>query len=150
MAEAYPAYCAKCLYCVYQTNSEEDFLKHLRVHNSEYNFKVPCMVCGGLTKSIELYRKHKKTCIGKKYLENQTEQQNKQQNEPESVTIFFWECLNCPEKIQIKAEPNFDDFDKVKTHLYKHSRNNELVQCPVKDPICEKSYTLYTSLNRLV
>ena len=119
MAQALPEDIGKCLCCNYRSKSEEDFLKHVKVHRFEPNFRVPCMVCPQVLKDIKQYKKHKKYCLKIKTLENKNE---KEQDYDQDL---FWQCQNCPEKIQINEVQNIIDFQNITKHMYTHSRKNE-------------------------
>ena len=119
MAQAYPKDTVKCLCCNYRTNIENDFLKHVKVHRFEPNFRVPCMVCPQILKNVDKYRQHKKSCVKIKKNEDQKEK------EDENAQNLFWQCQNCPETVKINVIQNITDFKNITKHIFVHSRKNE-------------------------
>ena len=119
MAEAFPEESVKCLCCNFRTKCENDFLKHVKVHRFEPNFKVPCMFCPQILKNINKYKEHQKKCVKIKNVEYQKEK------EQETSNNIFWKCQNCPENIKINMVQNITDFQTITKHIFVHSRSNE-------------------------
>ena len=61
---------------------------------------------------------------------------------------YFWHCNICDHKESVNRVQNFDDFGHIKTHLYSHSKDKEVVSCPSILPICDGViYDKYGSLS---
>ena len=118
----------RCVCCPFESNKENDFLDHLKIHMYENNFRVPCIFCGVSLLNFKSYKKHKKSCVGRKRQEKK--------NEKKLQSYMSWNCEKCPEKIQIQSEQNSSDFEKIKTHLYVHSHRKEIVICPFCSQQC--------------
>lgn len=140
MAQSHTENNVKCLGCDYQTSIEDDFLDHVKSHLFEPNFKIPCMFCFQKLKTVELYKKHKKTCVGI----GNSDDTNQQKIEPQSE----WQCQNCPEKITISVVLTSVDYGRITTHLKKHVKKREPVNCPNNGPSCRSPYNAYTTFNR--
>ena len=139
MAEAFPQKYIRCLNCNFEGTNEVDFLNHVRIHQYEKNFRIPCSMCPQVLKTIQLYKKHKKACKG-----NKTQKESSLESNLELKSDLFWVCQNCNERIQINNGKDIDDFDLIIKHMYSHSRSGEVVSCP----ICESSYKLYKSFSQ--
>ena len=109
----------KCLCCNYRSNNEKEFLKHVKVHRFEPNFRIPCLVCPAILKNFDTYRKHTKQCVKVKKEEVLNEKKL------ENTQNLFWKCQNCPQSIEVNVVQNIVDFQKVTKHIYTHSRRNE-------------------------
>ena len=135
MAEAFPEKFGRCLNCDFESTNETDFLNHVRIHQYEKDFKIPCFFCPQVLRTFQLHKKHKKTCKGKSALKKP---------DLKKVPDSFWVCLNCFERIKICNDGNINDFDLIIKHLNSHSRSGEIVECPV----CQLSYKVYKSFNK--
>ena len=70
MAEAFPEQFGRCLNCDFESTNETDFLNHVRIHQYEKDFKIPCFFCPQVLRTFQLHKKHKKTCKGKSALKD--------------------------------------------------------------------------------
>ena len=126
-----------CLNCNFKCLSDEegDFLSHATIHRFEKNLKLPCFRCPQISNKFERHRRH----VNSHNNEDKIEELTKDTNTPCKSDVI-WSCQHCDTVIEIKSEENLKDFKKVTTHIYKHSRKEE-VACPIDcDPICDKSY----------
>lgn len=139
MAEPLPQIVMKCLSCPFRCGNENDFLKHLSVHKFESNFRIPCRFCPQTFKEMKYYMAHKNLCAGQKHCEQTIDP-------PDVNNHTLWECKNCLEKLVVHSVQNITDYQKVTSHVFQHSRNNEKVKCP----FCNVSYDKYKALNRHV
>ena len=121
----------RCHNCPLEIETEHELLQHIKVHQYQSNFRIPCMQCHQKLKTFKTYKKHKKLC-NKKLIEPKT-----------STEEFFWVCKICSHQVVVDKMTNSDDFNKVKSHLLDHSRKKYNVSCHV----CDKSYAKYKSLN---
>ena len=89
-----------CLNCPIKVYSEEELLNHVRIHEHEANFKIPCMFCPQKMKSIRTYRKHRQICnqhsLHKEMLrESDAESQKESLKESDAESQCYWQCQNC-------------------------------------------------------
>ena len=126
----------KCLRCNFISENEENYKEHYETHQYENNFFIPCFYCSTTIKNIRGYKKHIKSCKVqlKLYPKVNVEPTEESLSESES----YWQCKLCTEKIKLKKESNFEDFDKVSKHCKPHARS-ESVACPG----CDRVYTSY-------
>ena len=47
-----------CLTCPFETDNEKDFLKHVKTHQYEYNFKYQCFNCAATLTNVKSYERH--------------------------------------------------------------------------------------------
>ena len=122
---------AKCLHCKFETNDENQFLIHVKIHVHEKNFRIPCFYCPTVVRELKYYRKHLKSC--RRSLKEPIPQQEKlSENGPR------WHCKLCDVKIMVQIIPSIKDFTAVTKHLFKHAKT-EKVFCPE----CEKPFHSY-------
>ena len=135
-----------CLTCPYETDNEKDYLKHIKTHQFEYNFKFQCFNCSTTIKNVKNYERHRRDCktfstpiippLPETMIDGNIAAPI---IDPLPETMLdgnvAWKCSICEEIIQIQNEPNEKDFDLVKTHCYKHAMKGQ-VACPS----CEKVY----------
>ena len=61
MAEAFPEKLyVRCLSCNFESYNEKDFLNHVRIHQYEKDFRIPCILCPQVLKTFPLYKKHRR------------------------------------------------------------------------------------------
>lgn len=124
----------KCNTCGFKA-SEENMLKHLKLHIYGYNSLVKCSFCSQTFRELRNYAKHRELCKKMQYGPKNPTKETKNEH--------FWlcPCMNCDQKIKVSGDPNYNDFKRVVQHLNKHFEQKKKVICPVK--ICGKSYTNY-------
>ena len=128
----------RCPCCSYESNNETEFLDHLKIHRREKNFKVPCLFCVQSLQDFKTYNQHKNNCVGRKRISQE------EKSEKKLLSYLLWDCELCPTKIRINSEQDSSDFEKIKTHLYLHSRAKEIVICP----FCSRQCNNYKYLSK--
>ena len=78
-----------CLMCSYKTSKEDTFLSHVKKHEGQNNFRVPCGDCQQTFKNIIYYKKHRKrkNCKSEAFVE-ECNQKEKQRTD----NAAFWQC----------------------------------------------------------
>ena len=139
MAES-PKISALCIKCNFKTDKEKDYLNHMKDHLYEADFRLKCVLCQKAYNSFRSYERHRKFC-SLRVCVKKTNDKKVTNNET------FWRCkiVLCNEEIPINPESNLKDFEKVKKHLYRHSRQGTKVTCPI--PICGIAYDKYGSFS---
>ena len=133
-----------CLSCTYRTSLEGKFLDHVKIHVHENNFKIPCSKCHQKFTSVKSYKQH----MQQKHIQNCDMILSSQETPQPEVTESenFWVCQIC-EKKQLITQNKKQDFLDCRTHLFKHSREKELVHCPVIVPRCNRKFQKYGTFN---
>ena len=121
-----------CRNCGFTTTNEKELLSHSRIHQHEINYGIQCFRCPTVSTKYNAHQKHIKTCTEKfkrreklpeKWLEKTPEktESNPIQHENE----FNWQCPydTCDFNLDISANANLQDFNKIQTHCYVHKDN---------------------------
>ena len=113
-----------CLNCTFNCKDESELLSHVRIHQHEPNFRIPCVRCPQISRKTNSHLKHIKLCKA-----NDCSIPPVRINEENFE--FVWQCQNCLEEVKINKEPNLDDFQTVKIHCLKHVKAGAVPPCPV-------------------
>jgi hypothetical protein len=128
-----------CLNCRFKTDNESEFERHSINHEHEVNFRLKCYYCIQIFSTLKYHRKHVKDCKPNAKSSSPIEDTNQANTIRDECAI--WQCKNCDETIEVKEVPNQIDFEAVITHMYKHAKNDEIVDCPV----CAGTFDNYNS-----
>ena len=131
-----------CLNCSYKVEDESSFMEHVKVHQFEKGFRIPCKKgCPATFRNFKTERQHNSKACQSEDVKQKLETKRKRKNSEDTIESKHskfgsnWSCPNCTEIINIANIPNFGDFKKIKDHCHIHAKNGE-VACPV----CDKKY----------